>query len=66
VTEIDSTFDASNVFLLGVRGDYVNVGLPPRGEMTKKQALLLAAWLVVISGDDMTAFAKVLNAVRGA
>ena len=42
-----------NKFLVGVRGDYITVGLPARvGVMTKEDALLLAAYLVSLAARD--------------
>lgn len=52
-----------NKFLVGARGDKVVIMLPPRGELSRKDALGLAAWLVAIAEQD-NEFQSVLNAVR--
>jgi hypothetical protein len=74
-TEID-TFNAHLVAIVGRNA--IVVGMPPRGPLTREQALTFAAWLVVSveisdarrraeigsEGDNVPSFDAVLNAVR--
>ncbi len=62
--------DTGNKYLVGVRGDVVVMLRPPR-ELTRSDAVLLAAYLVALAdcihdplGDADTQFANVLEAVR--
>jgi hypothetical protein len=55
--------DTTNWQLVGVRGEDVAVQAPKR-IMTREQALLHAAWLVVMAGDDDQKFTEILQAVR--
>lgn len=56
--------DTSNICMVGMRGETVVI-LIPRQELTQKQAIAHAAYLVLMAGDyDATEFAKVFEAVR--
>lgn len=57
-TEIDTT----NYQMVGGRGDEIIV-LSPKQVMTKREAILHAAWLVVLA-DDNDEFDSVLRAVE--
>jgi len=53
-----------NKWLVGVQGDMIVMGLPAMAaRMSKDDALLLAAWLVVLASEDPAEFEPVLNAV---
>jgi hypothetical protein len=52
-----------NEFMVGVQGPCIVVMNPPRGVMTKKQALAYAAWLVTLADDDGE-FPEFLRAVQ--
>lgn len=55
--------DTLNRSLVGVRGDRVVIGRF-RAELSKAEALNLAAWLVALAEDEDHAFGPVLEAVR--
>lgn len=59
----DETIDTANKFIVGGRGDQVLITMPPRGPISKSDALVLAAWLVVLADTDGK-FQKVLAAVQ--
>jgi hypothetical protein len=42
--------DTFNKFFVGVTGGKVTIVNPPRGDITREDALMLAAWLVVMAG----------------
>ena len=53
-----------NKWLVGEQGDMIVMGLPAMAaRMSKDDALLLAAWLVVLASEDPAEFEPVLNAV---
>lgn len=59
--------DTANKFLVGVRGDKIAMLDPPRGEMSKDDALLLAAWLVTLADDEKPyKFLNLIAAIQGA
>lgn len=55
--------DIHNKYYLGLRGDKIVMPLPPAGLMSKEEALVLAAWLVMLADDD-DQFKKILAMVR--
>lgn len=59
--------DTLNKFLVGSHGDGVIVMNPPRGPMSRVEALTFAAWLVAIAdmGEEPT-FDEIRKAVEGA
>ena len=56
--------DASNIFCVGAQGDQILVLNPPRRPMSKEEALMFAAWLVVLTFASDDEFKKYLDAVR--
>ena len=61
--EPEDEVDTSNYQLVSRRGDEVII-LAPRLKMTEDEALLHAAWLLVMSGDDEEKFQKIVRAVK--
>lgn len=55
------TIDTTNRFLVGARGDSVIIMRRPNAELSKEDALNLAAWLVALADPDGEEF----KAVRG-
>lgn len=53
-----------NEFLVSMQGDKIAILMPPRGPITKEQALRLAAWIVSLADPLGEAFADVLNQVQ--
>lgn len=56
--------DTTNKHLVGVQGDNIIILRPPRGPISKADALMIAAWIVTLADDDDTEFSKALEAVR--
>ena len=56
--------DLSNTQQVAREGDHVVI-LNPRTRMTQEDALILAAWLVAVVGDDGK-FTEILREVRAA
>lgn len=58
--------DTMNQFFVGVRGDEVVIMNPPRRALTRKEALVFAAWLVFCAsgGDEEAEFVDVLRLVQ--
>lgn len=56
--------DTCNRHMVGVQGDKIGIGMPPRTLMTKEEALVLAAWLVALADPLGEKFAEVLDAVE--
>ena len=56
-------FDTSNKFMVGVSGAHIVMLRPPRGSITKEDALNLAAWLVALA-DEGDKFPAQLEAVQ--
>lgn len=52
-----------NKQLVGSRGDMVVVLNPPRGPLSKDDALMFAAWLVVLAGKSLDEFREAFDAV---
>lgn len=52
----------ANEFLVGAMGETVTL-LLPRRNMTREEAIGLAAWLVAMAGSDIQSFAPILEAV---
>lgn len=44
--------DTTNKFMVGVRVDKIIIMMPPRRELSKADALNLAAWLVTLADDE--------------
>ncbi len=55
--------DTGNKYMVGVSGAQIVMLRPPRGTITKSDALNLAAWLVALS-DDNDKFPAILEAVQ--
>lgn len=55
--------DTSNRFRVGVSGAHIVMLRPPRGSITKEDAINLAAWLVALA-DDGDKFRATLEAVE--
>lgn len=65
--------DTFNKFGVGVVGDDVAVVFPPRGRLTREDAMMLAAWLVTMAqigtprnpaGNTLPPFEDFLKAVQ--
>jgi hypothetical protein len=56
--------DTFNKHMVGVQGNNILIMNPPRGPMSKEEALIFAAWIVTLADDDETGFQKALEAVR--
>lgn len=52
-----------NKFGVGLRGEEVVVLLPPRGGISKDDAVNLAAWLVALANPGRARFEKVFEKV---
>lgn len=55
--------DISNTYMVGVSGANIIMLRPPRGSMSKSDALNLAAWIVALA-DDHSKFPEILSAVQ--
>lgn len=60
-----SEIDTFNRFMVGTKGGAVVILNPSRDGYTKPDALLLAAWLVTLSGATEGEFIAVLNKLQG-
>lgn len=59
----DEAIDTSNKFAVGVQvAGGIMIMLPPAGPISKKDALIFAAWLVTMA-DEKGEFQRVLEAV---
>ena len=57
--------DTMNKFFVGIQGDNVAVLNPPRGLLSKDDAIIFAAWLVTMAGDyDGERFNAAFDAVK--
>jgi hypothetical protein len=59
-----STFDTSNRFKLVTAGDRIGSTEPIPQSMSRDEALLLAAWLVLLADPDGEQFQLVLGSVQ--
>lgn len=53
-----------NEFMVSVAGDKIAILAPPRGPITKEQALRLAAWIVALADPSMKRFEMLLDEVQ--
>lgn len=58
--------DTANKFLVGAAMDRIVVMNPPRGPITKEEALMLAAYLVCLADPTSERFAGFLDAAQNA
>ncbi len=58
-----TVIDVPNDQFVGMAGDHVIV-MRPKQRMTKREALVHAAWLVALAEDEPGEFARILEAVR--
>jgi hypothetical protein len=56
--------DTFNKFLVGMRGETIIIGMPPRTPLVREEALLLAAYLVALADPSGERFRRVLEAVE--
>lgn len=56
--------DTMNKFMVGVQGDSIVMLRPPRGAISKKDALVFAAWIATLADDDGLSFDAALKAVQ--
>lgn len=56
--------DTFNKHMVGVQGENIVIMNPPRGPISKADALTFAAWIVSLA-DDHEAFTDHLAAVQG-
>ena len=56
--------DAFNKHMVGVQNDNIVIVMPPRGPISKSDALMMAAWIVTLATNDDDDFAEYLIAVR--
>lgn len=56
--------DTFNKHMVGVQGENIVIMNPPRGPISKADALVFAAWIVTLADDDETGFEKALEAVQ--
>jgi hypothetical protein len=59
----DTVIDTTNKFMVGAQRNFVAVGRPPTGLITKDEAVLLAAWLLAMSGKSLAEFERAFGAV---
>jgi hypothetical protein len=53
-----------NEFLVSIHGDKIAILMPPRGPITKEQALRLAAYIVTLADPQGDAFTDMLDQVQ--
>lgn len=58
--------DTTNKYMVSALGDRLLILNPPKNTISKDDALLLAAWLVVLADPAEEEFEAVLFAVQGA
>jgi hypothetical protein len=56
--------DTFNKYVVGVNGDKIVILAPPRGPISKEDALMFAAWIVTLADYSGEEFAKALEAVQ--
>ncbi len=44
--------DTHNKFMVGVQGERIVIMLPPTGPISKRDALMFAAWIVTLADDN--------------
>ena len=57
-------FEISNKFMVGMQAGKIRMLIPPRGPMTKEEALVLAAWLVCLADFGGDCFEQILEKVQ--
>jgi hypothetical protein len=55
--------DTFNKHMVGVQGERIVIMMPPTGPISKREALMLAAWIVTLA-DDNADFTSFLAAVQ--
>lgn len=60
---METKIDTANKFLVGGSANGVTIMMPPRGNISNEDALLLAAWLVAIAEVKDGRFQEILDAV---
>lgn len=61
--DFPDTIDTTNRHGVSSRGDKIALLIPPRGEMSKQDALTLAAWLVMLADPVGEQFERTLTAI---
>lgn len=62
---LETDMDTANKHLVGAQGGNIVILNPPRGPISKHDALVLAAWLVTLAANDEGSdFDRVLRAVQ--
>lgn len=56
--------DTSNKFMVGVQGNSIVIMMPPPGRISKRDALVFAAWIATLADDDGLSFDAALKAVQ--
>lgn len=56
--------DLFNKHFVGVRADGIVILMPPVKPMSKREALVFAAWIVALADEDGDEFDKTLKQVR--
>lgn len=64
MTENVDDVETFNGHMVGVQGDKIGMMMPPRGLMTRDEALVLAAWLVSLADPVGERFAAILDKVQ--
>ena len=65
-TKFPDDIDTENRYGVSARGDKIALLAPPRGEMSKQDALTLAAWIVLVADPGGEQFERTLTAVANA
>ncbi len=65
-TEFPDEIDTTNRHIVCMRADKIAIMMPPHGEMTKQDALTLAAWLVMLADPIGEQFERTLSAIANA
>lgn len=58
--------DTANKFMVGVQGNNIVIMMPPPGRISKRDALVFAAWIATLADDDGLGFDAALEAVQAA
>ena len=61
--ELPDVIDTQNKYGVCIGADRIAVLLPPRGDMSKQEALTLAAWLVLMADPIGEQFERTLTAI---